>query len=105
MLTIAQIKLHCRIDADDDDALLETYRLAAWQYTQNILGRKLYEQGQTIPPAEADAIHADAVIMQAQLLMCGHWYKEREASFEHRDKADLPSAVYHLLAPYRILGI
>ena len=43
-LTLAEVKLHCRVDYTDDDAMLQAFITAARRRAENYLGRKLISQ-------------------------------------------------------------
>lgn len=103
MLTLAQIKLHCRIDGDAENALLESMGLAAHEYLCLLTGRKWYAPETAID--DPTGLHITPLARQAMLLMIGAWYENREADWAANAKNQIPSAVYNLLQPYRIYGV
>lgn len=105
MLTLAQIKLHCRIDNDNEDTLLQALNAAALEYAQRLTDRNFYAEGDTIPTTDPTGMHITPLVRQAMLLMIGTWYANREADWAATGQADIPAAVYHLLQPYRIYGV
>lgn len=104
MLTLAQIKLHCRVDDDAENALLESMGLAAHEYLCLLTGRKWYAANAVIDD-DPTGLHITPLARQAMLLMIGAWYENREADWAAHAKNQIPSAVYSLLQPYRIYGV
>ena len=68
--TLAEVKLHCRVELDqtDEDSELMLLERAAHLHTENVLRR----QGQL----DADAPEN---IKTAVLILVAHWYRNREA--------------------------
>lgn len=99
MLTMAEIRSHLRLDADDASPELEVYQAAATDYITQHLGRPV--------PWSVDGaeVPVPASIKAAALLIVADLYENREAQFIGSIRADNP-AVERLLYPYRVgLGI
>lgn len=85
LLTLSDAKLHCRIDNDDEDALISSLIDAA---EQSIL---LYLNTETLPD--------EAPVHAAALMLVGALYENREAITD-RPLSD-NKLFDRLLAPYR----
>jgi hypothetical protein len=70
VLTLEEIKVHCKIELDQtvEDAYLEQLEMAAHIHTENSLRR----------PGELDATAPENIKM-AMLMLIAHWYRNREA--------------------------
>lgn len=92
ILTLDEIKLHCRIESDQtvEDPLLTGYERAARIHTQNILRRVLDET-------------CGENVRLAMLVLIAHWYRQREAVSPLR-LAEVPLAYLALLWPERDLS-
>ena len=102
MVTLEQVKFQCRIDHDDEDALLLGYVAAARDHIQMYLDRTIYELA--VPSEDPDGVLDNASIDQATLMLVGHWYAHRE-SVSETSMNEVPMGVASLLAPYRHIGI
>ena len=102
MVTLEQVKFQCRIEHDDEDALLAGYMAAARDHVQMYLDRTIYEVA--VPDDDPDGVIDNPSIDQATLLIVGHWYAHREAVSES-SMTEMPLGAYHLLQPYRRMGI
>lgn len=122
MLTLEQIKQHCRIETDqtEEDRLLLSYGRAAWRLIANVTGRKLFEvvlpEGatdaqrddpdflNTLLPADApeNAVAVDEDLRLAMLLMVAHWRRNREAVTDALSSGlkELPLAFSAITGPY-----
>lgn len=76
MLDLARVKLHLRVDGDDEDSLIEGYIAAAKAHVSQHCDRVLVESGLVTEP-EQMGLTAD--VEQAILLLVGHWFENREA--------------------------
>ncbi|AOM42623.1 head-tail connector protein [Xenorhabdus hominickii] len=106
MIPLSMIKIHCRIDSPFDDDLLRQYEKAAIQYALNYTDRKTLHVPKNTPEAEAPppdtpALVLDEAVIQALLLLIGHWYENRTAVVVGQSVATLPFAVKALLQPYK----
>lgn len=102
MITLDDIKLHCRIDHDDEDSLLTQYHAAAREQVENYICRPLFDT--VAPPDVEDGIAMTRSIEQAMLLLIGHWYAHRE-SVADVSMSEVPHGVHALLQPYRVMGV
>lgn len=80
VLTLAEIKLHCRIEPDQtvEDTELEQFEMAAHIHTENVLR---YEIDATVGEN----------IKQAMLMLIAHWYRSREAVTTGRTMMGIPT--------------
>lgn len=65
MITLAQAKLYCRIDNDDEDNLIQSLIQVADDYIRNACG----DYNQNTPKAEL-----------CQSILVNHWYENRSAT-------------------------
>ncbi|WP_422108819.1 head-tail connector protein, partial [Xenorhabdus bovienii] len=80
MIPLSIIKDHCRIDSSWDDELLRQYENAALQHVLNYTVRKtLHMPDAGVIPPESQALILDEAVIQAVLLLIGHWYENRTA--------------------------
>jgi hypothetical protein len=121
MLTLEQIKAHCRLEVDetDEDALLQAYGRAAWRLVETTTGRKLIQPAlpadapldadadegylRSLLPVDApeNALPVTADVRLAMLLLVAHWFKHRESVTEAGSAKELPLAFDALVSPYR----
>jgi len=102
MVTLEQVKFQCRIDHDDEDALLLGYVAAARDHIQMYLDRTIYELA--VPSEDPDGVLDNASIDQATLMIVAHWYAHRE-SVSDSSMVEVPMSAYHVLQPYRRMGV
>lgn len=74
MIDLALIKNQLRIQHDIEDDLLDSYLKSAIAHVEQHCDRKIVE----VPGSEAEMAMTPDVI-QAILLLVGHWYANREA--------------------------
>lgn len=104
MLTLELIKLHCRIDSNTEDALLQHYLDAAINFIESQLNRKLYQE--SVPEDESNGLKINKPIEQALLMTIGHWYEHRESVIlGNISSKEIEQGVWRLIQPYRILGV
>lgn len=123
MLTLEQIKSHCRLELDEteEDTLLQGYARAARRLVESSTGRRLYRvvlpddapEGadgdddylRALLPAGApeNALPVTADIELAMLLLVAHWHRNREPVTESTSNGvkALPLAFDALVQPYR----
>lgn len=89
MLTLEETKLHCRIDHNDEDALLAGLMATATAATADYLNMPLEQMTTTVP----------SPIKSAALLLVADLYQNREAQTE-RPLSD-NKTFERLLNPYR----
>lgn len=93
MIELSRVKLHLRVDHDDEDDLIQGYLAAASAYVEQHCDRTLVEASPTGP--EQMLLTKD--VEQAMLLLVGHWYANREAVVIGTIATDVPLAVDSLL--------
>ena len=71
------MKLHLRVDSDDEDALIEAYIAAGISYIEQYCDRTLVEE---LDPDAENEMLLTGDVWAALLLLVGHWYANREAA-------------------------
>ncbi|MEP1511089.1 MAG: head-tail connector protein [Parasphingorhabdus sp.] len=95
---MADLKMHLRVDSDDEDAAIQGYLTAAEAAVANRIQRNIIAADQS-PVEGTDAIAMTGDIRAAILLLAGTLYEYRETMVENVK----PSMAYEsLLAPYRV---
>ncbi|WP_313415914.1 head-tail connector protein [Stenotrophomonas sp.] len=74
-LDLELVRKQCNFVADVDDALLRQYVAAALSHIEQHCDRRLVEG----EPAGPDEMKLSPDVMQAALLLVGHWVANREA--------------------------
>lgn len=98
MITLADAKLHCRVDGDAEDSLISRYIDAAKETISRQLNRNLYDVA--VPADDEDGMVINAAIEAAILLLIGTWYANRESV--QTGLQELPNGVGMLIKPYRL---
>ncbi|MGE6320544.1 head-tail connector protein [Pseudomonas oryzihabitans] len=93
MIELSRVKLHLRVDHDEEDALIQGYLSAAKSHVEQHCDRTLVEANPTGP--EQMLLTKD--VEQAILLLVGHWYANREAVVVGNAPTAVPLAVDRLL--------
>ncbi len=93
MLELATVKMHLRVDGDEEDALIGGYVEAAKAHVEQHCDRKLVDAD----PVEHVEMGLTRDVEQAILLMVGHWYANREAVAVGTIATVMPLAVERLL--------
>ena len=93
MLDLAKVKLHLRVDGDEEDALIGGYLEAAKAHIEQHCDRQLVDAD----PLEPEQMGLTRDVEQAILLLVGHWYSNREAVVVGGAPSALPLAVDRLL--------
>lgn len=93
MLDLATVKMHLRVDGDEEDALIGGYIEAAKAHVEQHCDRKLVETD----PVEPEEMGLTSDVEQAILLLVGHWYANREAVAVGTIATAMPLAVESLL--------
>ena len=101
MIDLAKAKLHCHVDHDDEDTLIQTYIDAANEQIQINLDRKVIA-------TEAERVNENdlvdnSLLDAARLLYVGHLYKNREATSQ--GITELPLGYWNCIQPYRNMGV
>lgn len=91
MIELSLVKLHLRVDGDEEDALIEGYLNAALAHVEQHCDRVLVEGVPVLP----DQMALTKDVQQAVLLLVGHWYANREAVAS--GLVEVPLAVGRLL--------
>ncbi len=105
IVTLAQAKLHLRVDHSEEDTIIQTYLDGTEKATSNYLGRNLYASS---TGGDTDGLIMDDAVKSAVLLQVGNLYANREAvsQIAGNNLVELPFGVKWLLNPYRInLGV
>ncbi|NMZ09046.1 phage gp6-like head-tail connector protein [Pseudomonas proteolytica] len=74
MIDLARVKLHLRVDGDQENTLITGYIEGAKSHVAMHCDRELVEGS----PVEPDQMGITADVEQAILLLVGHWYENRE---------------------------
>lgn len=93
MIDLARVKLHLRVDGDEEDTVIAGYFEAAKSHVAMHCDRILVEA----EPAGPDEMGLTPDVEQAILLLVGHWYANREAVVIGTISTAVPLAVDRLL--------
>ena len=93
IVTLAEAKLHLRVDGADEDTLIQTYLDAAEAAAAQYLNRALYASD---VGTDLTGLVMTKDIKVAVLLQVGAFYADRE------DLVEMPTGSRVLLNPYRI---
>ncbi|MBK3444113.1 head-tail connector protein [Pseudomonas lactis] len=93
MINLARVKLHLRVDGDEEDTVIAGYFEAAKSHVAMHCDRILVEA----EPAGPDEMGLTPDVEQAILLLVGHWYANREAVVIGTISTAVPLAVDRLL--------
>ncbi|ROL64605.1 head-tail connector protein [Pseudomonas vranovensis] len=93
MLDLARVKLHLRLDGDEEDLIVIGYIEAAKAHVAMHCDRVLVEAD----PAGPEEMGLTPDVEQAILLLVGHWYANREAVVTGTISTAVPLAVERLL--------
>lgn len=109
LVDLNTLKLHCRVDGDDEDALFSAYGEASEERVASYLNRKIYpnqtdlDTAVTAGTAGDDPMIVNESVKAAIMLLVGHLYANREAVVESKiEMVELPMGVMFLLTPYRV---
>lgn len=94
-MDLARVKLHLKVDGEEEDTLIAGYFEAAKAHVAMHCDRELVEAVPTGP--EQMGFTPD--VEQAVLLLVGHWYANREAVVIGATPSAVPLAVDRLLWP------
>mgnify|MGYP002756003848 FL=1 len=102
MITLELVKLHLRVDGEDEDDLIRLYYEAAVSDCAAYLNRPLYQDeaaaSEAAKAGKADGVVLNSSIRNAILLTVGYLYSTREDG-----AVGLPCAARRLLEPFRNL--
>lgn len=93
MIDLARVKLHLRVDGDEEDTVIAGYFEAAKSHVAMHCDRILVEA----EPVGPDEMGLTPDVEQAILLLVGHWYANREAVVIGTISTAVPLAVDRLL--------
>ena len=92
-ITLAEAKLHCRVDGTDEDALIQAYVDAALEVCQKHIGKR-FDNGLEFTPA----IKIGCLMYVSQLY-------EYRTMIGDTDAKEIPMAVSALWSVYRDVGV
>ncbi|HCQ7958386.1 MULTISPECIES: head-tail connector protein [Enterobacteriaceae] len=92
-ITLTEAKLHCRIDGNDEDVLIQAYIDAALEVCQKHIGKR-FENGLAFTPA----IKIGCLMFVSQLY-------EYRTTLSDVDVKEVPFAVSALWSVYRDVGV
>lgn len=93
MIDLARVKIHLKVDDDEEDALITGYIESAKSHVAMHCDRLLVEAD----PVEPEQMGLTPDVEQAVLLLVGHWYANREAVVVGTISSAVPLAVERLL--------
>ncbi|MEX2903728.1 head-tail connector protein [Pseudomonas rhodesiae] len=93
MIDLARVKLHLRVDDDEEDSLIGGYIEAAKSHVAMHCDRELVEAA----PVGPDQMGITPDVEQAILLLVGHWFANREGVAMGTISTTVPLAVERLL--------
>lgn len=99
---------HVKADGDDDD-VLQAYLDAAEQFAQDYLNRRVFATQDELDAAVADGKAGDnpmvtnAAVNAGILLMCGHFYMNRQEVVTGVTAAQVPMGAERVLRPHRVI--
>jgi hypothetical protein len=101
-LTLEQVKLHLKVDHDDEDSDIEALIDASFIAFEESTNRKLYAENEAIPEDIKNGIHISDAIIQGAKLLIGHWYRNRETT---GNLQNLPFATEWLWRRHRFVNM
>lgn len=96
LITLAEVKLHCRIDDDYEDSLLEAYIAAALEVCQKHIGKRFDSE----PPELA----FNAALKVGCMMYVSQLYEYR-ATISDVEAKEVPFAISALWSAYRDPGM
>ncbi|MBV4480058.1 head-tail connector protein [Pseudomonas khavaziana] len=93
MIDLERVKLHLRVDDDEEDSLIGGYIEAAKSHVAMHCDRELVEAA----PVGPDQMGITPDVEQAILLLVGHWFANREGVAMGTISTTVPLAVERLL--------
>ncbi|NIF02108.1 phage gp6-like head-tail connector protein [Pantoea sp. Acro-805] len=96
LITLEEVKLHCRIDDDYEDSLLEAYIAAALEVCQKHIGKRFDSE----PPEQA----FNAALKVGCMMYVSQLYEYR-ATISDVEAKEVPFAISSLWSAYRDPGM
>lgn len=93
LIQLSEVKLHCRIDTDEEDALIQAYIDAALEVCQKHIGKR-FDDGLVFTPA----IKVGCMMYVSQLY-------EYRAPISDVEAKEIPMAISALWSVYRDVGV
>lgn len=104
-LTLAEIKMHCRIDTENlEDEYLKMLGEVAENCVEDEINRNLYNVTDTLPAIDSTGMVIKKRHRLAMLLMVGQLYENREATSDKTIK-EVPLAYKNLIESDRVIRI
>lgn len=100
IIPLARMKIHLRVDQDDEDYYIQALIDAAVAFTAQDMGRGLYLD--TVPQGDPSGLVVTPDLEAALLLLVGHWYAHREAVASAQQ--EVPLGYWRLVQHYRLYG-
>ncbi|WP_288659535.1 MULTISPECIES: head-tail connector protein [Pseudomonas] len=92
MIDLALVKQHLRVEHSEEDTLIQGYIDAATAFIEKHCDRVLVET-----PLLPEEMGYTKDVIQAAMLLVGHWYANREAVVVGQAASNVPMAVESLL--------
>ncbi|WP_079229409.1 head-tail connector protein [Pseudomonas putida] len=105
MIDLDLVKVHLKVDGDDEDTLIQGYTDAAISSFELWTNRSLVAEGDPLPDPVGNALAITKAIRQGALLLIGHWYANREAVATGTIATELPLATNALWRPHRWVNV
>lgn len=105
MLDLALVKLHLRVDGDEEDVLIQDYIDAAIGAFTTWTNRTLVASGDQLPDPVGNAMLMTKAVEQGARLLVGHWYANRETVVVGVSVAEVPLGTQALWKPYRWVNV
>lgn len=93
-LSVTDLKAHCNVTGDADDALLTRILAAATKHVERLLGYAL-DDTEALPDG------APPDLEEAVYLVAAHWYENRENTITGTIIAPIPFGVAEIVAEHR----
>lgn len=94
LIGLEEVKLHCRIDGNNEDALIEAYIIAALAACQKHIGRKFGDDLEFTPDIKVGC-----------LMLISHMYENREPVNIGNITSEIPFTTSYLWNAYRYPGV
>lgn len=105
MIDLDLVKVHLKVDGDDEDTLIQGYTDAAISSFELWTNRSLVAEGDSLPEPVGNALKITKAIRQGALLLIGHWYSARETVVTGTIATEMPMATQALWGPHRWVNV